>query len=198
MINRAEKIAALLFALFVAYLLKSTILDYATEPKVIGGVDFDKPIPQAVPWTPVYYPMLLSAAFAYWIWPTRSYQSLALKMAVGSFATVRTAYFTLFASFLCSLFGEFYSSLPHLTKMEILLGPVGVFMGALGGTAIFGIFFAMAFILISVVAGCLIVLVGHAASKCLALPSSAYPDEPARLDRAPRSTLSRSRTNGLG
>ena len=198
MINRAEKIAALLFALFFAYLLKSTILDYATEPKVIGGVDFDKPLPQAVPWTPVYYPMLLSAAFAYWVWPTRSYHSLARKMAAGSFAIIRTVYFTLFASFLCAIFGEFYSSLPNLMKMEILLGPVGVVLGALQGTVIFGIFHALAFIPISVFVGCLIVLVAHAASKCLALSSSAYPDEPARLDRAPRSTLSRSRTNGLG
>lgn len=198
MIIKAEKIAALLFALFFAYFLKSTILGYATEPKVIGGVDFDHPIPQTIPWTPIYYPMLLSAAFAYWIWPTRSYHSLARKMAAGSFALVRTAYFTLFASFLCAIFGEFYSSLPNLMKMEILLGPVGVVLGALQGTAMFGIFFAMAFILISVVAGCLIVLVAHAASKCLALPSSEYPDEPVRLDRPPRSTWSRSRTNGLG
>ena len=106
-------------------------------------------------------PKNCSAAFAYWIWPTKSYRSLARKLAAGSFATIRAAYFTLFASFLCAIFGEFYSSLPHLTKMEILLGPVGVFLGALGGTAIFGIFFAMAFILISVVARCLIVLVGQ-------------------------------------
>jgi hypothetical protein len=173
MINKAEKIAALLFALFVAYWLKSTILGYATEPKVIGGVDFDKPIAQAVPWTPVYYPMLLSAVLAFWIWPTRSYQSLALKMAAGSFATVRIAYFTLFASFLCALCGEFCSAIPYLTQMEILLGPLGIFLGALKGTAMFGIFLAMPFILVSVFFGCVIVLVAHAAAKCLALPPAA-------------------------
>ena len=192
MIIRAEKIASLLFALFFAYLLQSTILGYATEPKVIGGVDFDRPIPQAIPWTPVYYPMLLSAAFAYWIWPTRSYQSLARKMAAGSFALVRTAYFTLFISFLCAIFGEFHSSLPHLMKMEILLGPVGVFLGALQGTAIFGIFFSMSFILISVFFGCLIVLVAHAASKCLAWPSSGSSDERVQTDISSLSTLLRS------
>ena len=53
MIIRAEKIASLLFALLFAYFLKSTILGYATEPKVIGGIDFDQPIPQVMPWTPI-------------------------------------------------------------------------------------------------------------------------------------------------
>ena len=72
MMTRAGKIAAALFALHFAYYLKSTILGYPTEPKVIGGIDLDRSIPQVMPWTPVYCPMLLSAAFAYWIWPTKS------------------------------------------------------------------------------------------------------------------------------
>jgi hypothetical protein len=172
--TRGGKIAAAVFALFFAYFLKSTILGYATEPKVIGGVDFDHPIPQAIPWTPVYYPMLLSAAFAYWIWPTRSYRGLARKMAGGSFAILRTVYFTLFASFLCAIFGEFYSSLPHLVKMEILLGPVGVVLGALKGTAIFGIFHAPGFIPISVFVGSLIALGVHVASKHLSAPAGQH------------------------
>ncbi|MDE5452930.1 hypothetical protein GWE18_08665 [Bradyrhizobium sp. CSA112] len=65
--SRVERIASLLFALFFVYFLKSTILGYATEPKVLGGIDFDQPIPQVAPWTPIYFPLLLSAAFGYWI-----------------------------------------------------------------------------------------------------------------------------------
>jgi hypothetical protein len=158
---RAEKIAAALFAILFAYLLKCTILDYATEPKVIGGVDFDRPIPQFIPWTPVYYPMLLSAAFAYWIWPTKAYTSLARRIAGASFAIVRAAYFAMFISFFCAISGEFYSSIPHLMKMEILWGPVGVFLGTLQGTVIFGLFFAHVFIMFGVFVGSLIVLGAH-------------------------------------
>lgn len=170
MATRAGKIAAALFALFLAYFL-SMILGYPTEPKVIGGVDLDRPIPQAIPWTPVYYPMLLSAAFAYWIWPTKAYASLARRMAGGIFAIVRTAYFTLFISFFCAVFGEFYLSLPNLTKIEILLGPVGVFLGALQGTVMFSTVSALGFTLISVFVGSLIALGVHVASKHLSAPA---------------------------
>jgi hypothetical protein len=169
--TRIGKIAAALAALLFAYILKSTIMDYATEPKVIGGVDFDKPIPQAIPWTPVYYPMLLSMAFAYWIWPTRAYANLARRMVSGFFAILRASYFAMFISFFCALTGEFYLSLSNLTRMEILWGPVGVFLGALGGTAMFGLFFVLWFFVFSVFFGCLIVLVVHGASKYLPAPA---------------------------
>lgn len=168
---RTGKIAAALFAVLFAYFLKSTILDYATEPKVIGGVDLDKPIPQAIPWTPIYYPLLLSAAFAYWIWPTKAYASLGPRIAGGFLAMLLASYFTMFISFFCATFGEFYLSLPHLTKMEILFGPVGVFLGALGGTAMFGMFFVLWFVVFSIFAGCLIALVVHALSKFLPAPA---------------------------
>jgi hypothetical protein len=171
MATRTGKVAAALFAVFLAYYLKSTILDYATEPKVIGGVDLDRSIPQAIPWTPVYYPMLLSAAFAYWIWPTKPYAGLGRRIAGGMFAMLRASYFTLFASFLCAVFGEFYLSLPHLTTMEILWGPVGVFLGALGGTAAFGLFFVMAFFVFSIFSGGLIALIVHTVSRLLPAPA---------------------------
>ncbi len=169
--TRTGKIAAALFALLFAYFLKSTILDFATEPKVLGGVDLDRPIPQAHPWTPIYYPLLLSAAFAYWIWPTKAYASLGPRIAGGVFAMLRASYFSMFITFFCAIFGEFYLSLPHLTKMEILFGPVGVFLGAFGGTVMFGLFFVLWFIVFSIFSGGLIALAVHAASKCFALPS---------------------------
>jgi hypothetical protein len=173
---RAEKIASLLFALFFAYFLKSTILGYATEPKVIGGIDFDQPIPQVMPWTPVYFPMLLSAAFAYWIWPTRSYFSLARKMAAGSFAIIRVIFVTLFVSILCTGFGQFYLAFPRIMNREILPMLATTFLGAFQGTAIMGLFHGIGFILLGVFVGCLIVLASHAASKCLTLLSSAPSD----------------------
>jgi len=116
MMIRAEKIASLLFELCFAYFLKSTILDYATEPKVIGGVDFDRPIPQVIPWTPIYFPLLFSAAFGYWIWPTKSYPSLTRKMVAASLAIIRVTFVTLFISILCMGFGELYLMFPQLMK----------------------------------------------------------------------------------
>ena len=59
-------------------------------------------------WTPIYFPLLLSAAFGYWIWPTKSYPSLPRKMAAGSFAIIRVSFVTLFISILCIGFGAFY------------------------------------------------------------------------------------------
>ncbi|MET0705472.1 MAG: hypothetical protein ABWY82_01320, partial [Tardiphaga sp.] len=90
--TRTGKIAAALFALLFAYFLKSTILDYATETKVLDGIDFDRPIPQAHAWTPIYFPLLLSAAFAYWIWPTKAYTSVGRRIIGGIFAMLRAGY----------------------------------------------------------------------------------------------------------
>jgi hypothetical protein len=55
--------------------------------------------------------------------------------------------------------------------MEILFGPVGVFLGALGGTVMFGLFLMLWFIVFSIFSGCLIALAVHAASKSFAVPS---------------------------
>jgi hypothetical protein len=161
MITRAEKIASLLFALFFAYFLKSTILGYATEPKVIGGIDFDQPIPQVMPWTPVFFPLLLSAAFGYWIWPTKSYPSLPRKMTAGSIALVTVTFVTLFISTLCIGFGAFYLTYPHLMNSEILPAIATTFFAAFQGTAIMGLFHGIAFVGFGVFFGCLIVLVSH-------------------------------------
>jgi hypothetical protein len=192
MIIRAEKIASLLFALFFAYFLKSTILGYATEPKVIGGIDFDQPIPQVMPWTPIYFPLLLSAAFGYWIWPTKSSSSLPRKMTAGSFAIILVTFVTLFISILCTGFGAFCLTYPQLMKSEILPAIATTFLAALQGTAIMGLFHGIAFIAFGVFFGCLIVAVAHAASKCFALPSSGHSDERVRLDLASLSTALRS------
>ncbi|OCK61257.1 hypothetical protein [Bradyrhizobium sp. LMTR 3] len=191
MIIRAEKIASLLFALFFAYFLKSTILGYATEPKVIGGIDFDQLIPQVIPWTPIYFPLLLSAAFGYWIWPTKSYPSLSRKMAAGSFAIIRVTFVTLFISILCTGFGAFYLTFPQLMKSEILPALATTFIAALQGTAIMSLFHGIAFIAFGVFFGCLIVLVAHVASKCLILPSTGSLDERVRTDISPLPTLLR-------
>jgi hypothetical protein len=170
MIIRAEKIASLLFALLFAYLLKSTILGYATEPKVIGGIDFDQPIPQVMPWTPIYFPLLLSAAFGYWVWPTKSYASLPRKLVAGSFAIIRVTFVTLFISILCTGFGELYLMFPQLMKSEILPALAATFLASLQGAAVMSFFFWITFVVLGVFFGCLIVLVAHAASKCLISP----------------------------
>lgn len=192
MMIRAEKLASLLFALYFVYFLKSTILGYATEPKVIGGIDFDQPIPRIMPWTPIYFPLLLSAAFGYWIWPTKSYASLSRKMAAGSFAIIRVTFVTLFVSLLCNGFGALYLLSPQLMKSEILPALATAFFEAFQATAIFSLFHGITFIAFGVFFGCLIVLIAHAASKFLGAPSSGPSDNRARLDLASLSTSLRS------
>jgi hypothetical protein len=46
---RARKIATALFATQFAYFLWISILSYATEPKVIGGLHRDEPLSQSTP-----------------------------------------------------------------------------------------------------------------------------------------------------
>ena len=181
MTARAEKIAAALFAIYFAYYLKSTILGYATEPKVIGGIDLDRAIPQVMPWSPIYYPMLLSAAFACWVWPTAAHRGLARRIAAGSFAMVRIIYVTLFVSILCTGFGEFYLAFPQLLKVEILPMLANVFVATLGGAAVMGIFHAMAFISFGIVVGSAIVFGADLASRHL--PAESH--EPLNLTSLP-------------
>jgi hypothetical protein len=174
--TRAEKIASLLFAILFAYFLKSTIIGYATEPKLIGGIHLDQPIPRPVAWTPIYFPLLLSAAFAYWIWPTKSYASLPRKMAAGSFAIIRVTFVTLFISLLCVGFGEFYLAFPQLMKSEILPAVMLTVFAAFQGTAIMGLFHGIAFVAFGIFFGCLIVLVAHGVTKVLQLQPDTLSD----------------------
>jgi hypothetical protein len=187
---RAEKITSLLFALYFAWFLKSTLLGYPTEPKVIGGIDLDRPISPVMSWTPIYFPMLLSGAFAYWIWPTKSYASLTRKMAAGSFALIRVTFATLFISLLCLGFGEFYLMFPMLMKSEIPLALAAPFLVAFQGTAIMGLFHGVAFVAGGIFFGCLIVLIGHAVSKLFGSPPPLPSGERARLQDATRPTWS--------
>ena len=167
MIVRAEKIAAALFAVYFAYFLKSTLLGYATEPKVIGGIDLDREIPQVMFWSPVYYPMLLSAAFAYWVWPKTPHPGLVRRIVAGSFAMVRVIYITLFVSALCTGVGAFYLAFPNLLKAEILPILANIFLSTLGATAIMGIFHLTGFILYGVVFGSTIAIGGYVAESHL-------------------------------
>jgi hypothetical protein len=139
-----------------------------------------------MPWSPIYYPMLLSAALAYWVWPTAPHRGLARRIAAGSFAMVRIIYFTLFISILCTGFGEFYLAFPRLLKAEILPMLANVFVATLGGAAVMGIVHAMPFILFGIVVGSAIVLGGDLASKHLPAES------PKPADLASLSTMLRS------
>src|SRR5262249_48326033 len=100
-IARIAKVCAALFALYVTYSYWATFAHYATEPKVIGGVDLDRPIPQVMKWSPLYVPMALAAAFAYWAWPRRPNNELILALLRGVLAAVCIVLFSLFISFLC-------------------------------------------------------------------------------------------------
>jgi hypothetical protein len=68
-VRLAKLAAALLTIQFVRAI--SMVLGFATEPKVSGGIDLDKPIPETTFWSPLWVPMLLAALYAYWTWPKR-------------------------------------------------------------------------------------------------------------------------------
>jgi hypothetical protein len=167
MLDRIAKIAAVLFALYFTYFLKSSFLHYATEPKVIGGVDLDRAVPQTMLWSPVYYPLLLAALFAYWTWPKRRSSGVVRRLFSGSFAVLRIELFSLFASFLCTHFGEFYLSYPLLLKSEILPALASVFIASAKTTAFMAVFLALPMVGSSVVLGCLIAMATHFAAKYL-------------------------------
>jgi hypothetical protein len=167
MLDRIAKFVAVLFALYFTYFLKNSFLHYATEPKVIGGVDLDRAVPQTMLWSPIYYPLLLAALFAYWTWPKRRSSGLVRRLFGGSFAVFRIELFSLFASFLCTHFGEFYLSYPLLSEREILPALASVFIAAAKTTAFMAVFLALPIVGSSVVLGCLIAMATHFAAKYL-------------------------------
>jgi hypothetical protein len=167
MLVRIAKIAAVLFALYFTYFLKNSFLHYATEPKVIGGVDLDRAIPQAMMWSPIYYPLLLAALFAYWTWPKRRPAGLARQLFGGCFAVLRIQLFSLFVSILCPHFGEFYLSYPLLVKSEILPALVIILVAAAKTTVFMAVFLAMPIIGCSVLVGCLLAMATHVAANRL-------------------------------
>lgn len=164
---RIAKLAAVLFALYYAYFLKTGFLHYATEPKVIGGISLDRDIPQTMLWSPIYYPLLLSALFAYWIWPTRPTASLIWLLLRGFFALFLIQLFSLFVSLLCPHLGGFYLELPSLMPSEILPSLVTAFIAAAATAALMGLFMATPLIGNSAIIGCAMALTGDAASRYL-------------------------------
>jgi len=167
MLDRIAKIVAVLFALYFTYFLKNSFLHYATEPKVIGGVALDRAVPQAMLWSPIYYPLLLAALFAYLTWPKRRSSGLVRRLFGGSFAVLRIESFSLFASILCTHFGEFYLSYPLLLKSEILPALVSSFIATAETTASMAVFLALPIFGSSVLLGCLIAMATHFAAKHL-------------------------------
>lgn len=118
--GKAGKLAAALFAmLFTCSLWGWGVLAYATEPKVIGGLQMDRALPQTTDWSPVWVPMLISALFAYLTWPKQIPRTALGTAARGTFAMIRIELFAVFVSLLCPGLGGIYLLAPMLTKLEI-------------------------------------------------------------------------------
>jgi hypothetical protein len=164
---RTAKIAAALFAVGLTYSLWQSFLHYATEPKVIGGIQIDRPIPQVMQWSPIYAPMTLAALFAYWAWLKRIASGPFWAVTRGSLVGCGIAYFSLFVSFLCPALGAFYLMLLDLMRSEIvaMLGKTALI--AAQSTAFFGVFFAVPLLTMGLVAGSAIGFASYGAQSLL-------------------------------
>lgn len=142
MLVRCSKAAAALFALALTYLLSKEFLVYATEPKPLGGMSIDKMPDPYMAWTPVYYPLILAALFAWWRWPRKAIRLGAWSLLRGSFVMAQIAVFCIFASFLCAYIGKFILMLPFVMSGEVFGTLLGSISAALSFTIFYTVFFA--------------------------------------------------------
>ena len=163
---RTAKIAAALFALALTYALWQSFLHYATEPKVLGGIQLDRTIPQVMQWSPIYAPMILAALFGYWAWPKRA-SGPKRALISGCVAACCIVYFSLWVSFLCPALGAFYLMLPDLMRSEILPMLGKSVLTSVMSTLFFGLFFAIPLLTTGLVAGSAIGFAGYAAQTQL-------------------------------
>jgi hypothetical protein len=177
---RAGKIAAALFAAYFAYFLWQTILSYATEPKVIGGLHLDQPLPQTTHWSPVWVPMILTALFAYGTWPRQIPQGPMRRFFRGSFALLRIELFALFISIFCPGLGGVYLLLPMLTAGELPSVLMQLVLSSAGTVVIMLMFHFVALIASSIVVGPTILFVTHFVSS--RLPTTSLDDWPTTRD----------------
>ncbi|MBR0954212.1 hypothetical protein [Bradyrhizobium canariense] len=141
-IVRIAKLAAALLAIAFVRAI-SEVLSFATEPKVSGGIDLDKPIPETTLWSPLWVPMLLAGLFAYWAWPKR-YDRGPIRTALsGGFAAFRIQLVSIFISFLCPAMGGLYLLLPTLFPGEIPGMILKSMLTVLGPAAFFCMFYAV-------------------------------------------------------
>ena len=138
---RTAKIAAALFALALTYALWQSFLHYATEPKVLGGIQLDRTIPQVMQWSPIYAPMILAALFGYWAWPKRGPQ-VRESVISGCVAACCIVYFSLLGFFLVPRSRGFLLMLPDLMRSEILPMLGKSVLTSVMSTLFLGLFFA--------------------------------------------------------
>ncbi|MBA2402708.1 MAG: hypothetical protein H0V72_29235 [Bradyrhizobium sp.] len=182
-IIRIGRMAAALFAGYYAYFLWTTIFSYPTEPKVIGGLHLDQPLPQTTNWSPVWLPVILVALFAYATWPRQIPQGPTRKFIRGSFALLRIELFAWFMSIVCPGLGGIYLLLPMLTAAEIpsMLGQL--FLSSAGAVVIMLMVHLPALIAHSLVIGPTILFATDFVSRRVTATPEAQPTN--RRDAAP-------------
>lgn len=164
---RAGKVLAAMFAAYFAYFLWMTILSYPIEPKVVGGLHLDQPLPQATNWAPVWIPMILSALFAYATWPRQIAQGFTRGFSRGALALLRIELFALFVSIFCPGLGGIYLLLPMLTNGELFSVLMQLVLSSAATAVIMLTFHSVALILSSIVIGPTILFATRFASNRL-------------------------------
>jgi|GEM_PF-4699641 len=164
---RLSKAVAVLFAVALTTLIFKVFLGIATEPKPLGGIDLDKMPDAFMPWTPVYYPLILAALFAWWRWPSNIIKPGAWALLRGSFVMAQIAVVCIFLCFLCAQIGQLILTIPFALNAELwkmLLSSVGA---ALSYTLTYTMFFATSLLPLAVAFGLILALVTQSVHRHL-------------------------------
>lgn len=163
-----SKAAAALFALGLTYFLSGQFLVHATEPKPLGGMYIDKMPDPFMPWTPVYYPLILAAVFAWWRWPRKTIKLGAWGLLRGGFVMAQIGVFCIFASFLCVYIGKFILAIPFVLGGDLFKSLLSSIGAAASMTIGYTTFFAALLFPISIAFGLILAVVTQSARNRLA------------------------------
>jgi hypothetical protein len=116
-----------------------------------------------MPWTPVYYPLILAALFAWWRWPRKSIGLGAWSLLRGAFVMAQVGVFCIFASFLCAYIGKFILMLPFVMKGEVFNALLNSIGAALSMTIVFTMYFAPLLFPVSIAFGLILAVATQSA-----------------------------------
>ncbi|MGO3933651.1 hypothetical protein [Rhodopseudomonas pseudopalustris] len=155
---RLSKAVAVLFAVALTTIVFKVFLGIATEPKPLGGIDLAKMPDAFMPWTPVYYPLILAALFAWWRWPSNIIKPGAWALLRGGFVMAQIAVVCIFVCFLCAQIGQLTLTIPFALSAELWKMLLSSVAAALSYTLTYAMFFATSLFPLAIAFGLILAL----------------------------------------